>query len=78
MSLKIWQKLLFGIGVVAGINQNSSATEQQGITWLKNSNNSNISTALQAIYEKEGNTVEIKRIQGYIDEINNSNDDTDY
>ena len=33
---------------------------------------------LKAIYEKEGNTVEIKRIQGYIDEINNSNDDTDY
>ena len=31
---------------------------------------------LKAIYEKEGNTVEIKRIQGYIDEINNSNDDT--
>jgi hypothetical protein len=33
---------------------------------------------LKAIYVKEGNTVEIKRIQGYIDEINNSNDDTDY
>lgn len=53
MSLKIWQKLLFGIGMVAGVNQNSSATEQQGITWLKNTNGSNISTALQAIYEKE-------------------------
>ncbi len=53
MSLKIWQKLLFGIGMVAGVNQNSSATEQQGITWLKNTNSSNISTALQAIYEKE-------------------------
>ena len=30
---------------------------------------------LKAIYEKEGNTVEIKRIQGYIDEINNSNEE---
>ena len=33
---------------------------------------------LKAIYEKEGNTVEIKQIQEYIDDINNSNDDTDY
>lgn len=53
MSLKEWQKLLFGIGMVAGVNQNSSATEQQGIVWLKNSNTSNISSELQAIYEKE-------------------------
>ena len=29
---------------------------------------------LKAIYEKEGNTVEIKHIQEYIDDINNSND----
>ena len=33
---------------------------------------------LKAIYEKEGNTEEIKQIQEYIDDINNSNDDTDY
>ena len=28
---------------------------------------------LKAKYEKEGNTKELKQIQGYIDEINNSN-----
>ena len=33
---------------------------------------------LKSIYEKEGNTEEIKQIQEYIDDINNSNDDTDY
>ena len=32
---------------------------------------------LKAIYEKEGNTEEIKQIQEYIDDINNSNDDND-
>ena len=32
---------------------------------------------LKSIYEKEGNTEEIKQIQEYIDDINNSNDDTD-
>ena len=31
---------------------------------------------LKSIYEKEGNTEEIKQIQEYIDDINNSNDDT--
>ena len=33
---------------------------------------------LKAIYQKGGNTEEIKQIQEYIDDINNSNDDTDY
>ncbi|MDA3556343.1 carboxypeptidase regulatory-like domain-containing protein [Acinetobacter sp. AOR15_HL] len=53
MSLKVWQKILLGVGVVVGVNQNSSATEQQGITWLKSSSDSQIATSLQAIYEKE-------------------------
>lgn len=53
MLLKIWQKLLMGIGATVGLHQTASATEQQGITWLKSSESSKISSPLQAIYEKE-------------------------
>ena len=51
--MKIWQKLLLGVGAVIGVNQNSSAAEEQGITWLKTSSDSEIATSLQAISEKE-------------------------
>ncbi|WP_167248054.1 carboxypeptidase regulatory-like domain-containing protein [Acinetobacter sp. Tr-809] len=53
MSLKVWQKMLLGAGVVVGVSQNSSATEQQGVNWLKTSSNSIMATPLQAVYEKE-------------------------
>lgn len=51
--MKVWQKLLLGVGAVIGVNQNSSAAEEQGITWLKTSSDSEIATSLQAISEKE-------------------------
>ncbi|KXZ69129.1 carboxypeptidase regulatory-like domain-containing protein [Acinetobacter venetianus] len=53
MSLKMWQKLLLGAGVTVGIQQVAYATEQQGLTWLKQAENSKIATPLQAGYEKE-------------------------
>lgn len=53
MSLKIWQKMLLGVGLTVGIQQVSSASEQQGVTWLKSTGNSKIATPTQAIHEKE-------------------------
>ncbi|MBC9229256.1 carboxypeptidase regulatory-like domain-containing protein [bacterium SPL81] len=53
MSLKMWQKLLLGTGVTVGIQQVAYATEQYGLTWLKQAENSRIATLLQTGYEKE-------------------------
>ena len=53
MSLKIWQKMLLGVGLTVGIQQVSSASEQQGVAWLKSTGNSKIATPIQAIHEKE-------------------------
>lgn len=53
MSIKIWQKLLLGIGVVVGVQQTVFANEQKGFIWLQSTGSSKISMPLQAIYEKE-------------------------
>ncbi|UNW08791.1 carboxypeptidase regulatory-like domain-containing protein [Acinetobacter indicus] len=52
MILKAWQKLLLGVGVSAGGVQFSTAGVQEGITWLKSSEQTKVATSLQALHEK--------------------------
>lgn len=52
MILKVWQKLLLGVGVSAGGIQLSAAGVQEGITWLKSSEQTKVATSLQALHEK--------------------------
>ncbi len=52
MILKIWQKLLLGVGISAAGLQMAAAGVQEGIKWLKSSEQTRTAAPLQVMHEK--------------------------